>query len=137
MQSEKESRLVHVEGLRGIAILYVVLFHAYMQDFALGFVGVDIFFVISGYFLFKTKDFQAGILEGSRRFLLKKVARLRVPVCLFRYSNDIVYSILNRLKAKGLCHVLHMEDALYDGGRMRTRENGEIRWLASKPAPKQ
>lgn len=82
MQSEKESRLVHIEGLRGIAILYVVLFHAYMQDFALGFVGVDIFFVISGYFLFKTKDFQAGILEGSRRFLLKKVARLGVPVCL-------------------------------------------------------
>jgi peptidoglycan/LPS O-acetylase OafA/YrhL/lysophospholipase L1-like esterase len=38
-----------VEGLRGVAILSVVVFHAFPGLLPGGFVGVDIFFVISGY----------------------------------------------------------------------------------------
>jgi peptidoglycan/LPS O-acetylase OafA/YrhL len=38
-----------IEGLRGAAILLVVLFHARVPAFAGGFVGVDVFFVVSGY----------------------------------------------------------------------------------------
>lgn len=40
-----------VEGLRALAVLAVVAFHAHVPGFAGGFVGVDIFFVISGYLI--------------------------------------------------------------------------------------
>ena len=43
----KANRMRHVEGLRGIAILSVVLFH-YFKAFPNGYYGVDIFLVISG-----------------------------------------------------------------------------------------
>src|SRR5512144_1110531 len=40
-----------VEGLRGLMIVLVVLFHAGVSWAAGGFVGVDVFFVVSGYFI--------------------------------------------------------------------------------------
>lgn len=40
-----------VDGLRTVAVIPVILFHAGFQLFSGGFVGVDIFFVISGYLI--------------------------------------------------------------------------------------
>lgn len=40
-----------IDGLRALAVVPVILFHAGFQFFGGGFVGVDVFFVISGYLI--------------------------------------------------------------------------------------
>lgn len=40
-----------IDGLRALAVVPVILFHAGWQTFGGGFVGVDVFFVISGYLI--------------------------------------------------------------------------------------
>ena len=42
-----------IDGLRALAVISVILFHAGIKFFDGGFLGVDVFFVISGYLITK------------------------------------------------------------------------------------
>lgn len=66
-----------VDGLRGVAILSVLLFHFRLAAVPGGFIGVDIFFVISGYLI--TRNIYSDIRAGTwsfGRFYIRRVRRL-------------------------------------------------------------
>ena len=64
----KHSQISEIQGLRGISILLVFLFHLNGEVFSYGYLGVDIFFVISGFII--TKIISQNLIEN--KFLIKK-----------------------------------------------------------------
>lgn len=65
----------HIDGLRCIAVLAVLLFHLEVSNFPGGFVGVDVFLVISGYLI--TKGILSETNEGKFRLLSFYERRVR------------------------------------------------------------
>ena len=72
-----------IDGLRAIAVLPVILFHAGVSLFDGGFAGVDVFFVISGYLIttILIKDLEAGQFTLARFY--ERRARRILPALIF------------------------------------------------------
>lgn len=66
-----------INGMRGLSVLLVVLYHFNLRIFSGGFIGVDIFFVISGYLM--TKIIVSGMLQQNFSyidFVLRRASRI-------------------------------------------------------------
>lgn len=66
-----------IQALRGLAVLLVILYHAGLGVFPGGYLGVDIFFVVSGFLItgIITRELAAGTFS-FRRFYLRRARRL-------------------------------------------------------------
>lgn len=80
--------LTHIQGLRGVAILLVLLYHALPQWCPNGFWGVDVFFVISGYFLI------GPYLYGKSDFHLPEFCRKKACRILPPYFVAVILTTL-------------------------------------------
>ena len=72
-----------IDGLRAIAVLIVVFYHANFTWIPGGYVGVDVFFVISGFLI--TNTIEKEILQNSfsfQQFYLRRIRRI-IPVLFF------------------------------------------------------
>ncbi|BBY59816.1 hypothetical protein MSAR_29520 [Mycolicibacterium sarraceniae] len=76
--SERSPFRPDIEGLRAIAVVAVVLFHAQVPGLAGGFVGVDVFFVISGFLITGVlwREANSSGTVGLRRFYGARARRL-------------------------------------------------------------
>ena len=88
-----DTKRLDIQGLRGIAVLAVVLYHANLPIHG-GFVGVDIFFVISGYVIFKSilRDFETTGLIDVRAFVIRRIHRL-LPALSFLIICTLITSV--------------------------------------------
>jgi len=74
--------LPEIDGLRAVAVILVVLFHAQVPGFSGGFLGVDVFFVISGYLIggILFDELRSGTFSASRFY--ERRARRILPATL-------------------------------------------------------
>jgi len=98
-----------IDGLRALAVLPVILFHGGISGFSGGYIGVDIFFVISGYLItsiildeIKRNDFSIiNFYERRARRILPALSVVLIcttiaayilmpPALLKSYSNSLV-----------------------------------------------
>ena len=100
-------RRTDIEGLRAIAVLAVLLFHAEVPGLAGGYVGVDVFFVVSGFLitsLLVTEKESSGSISLSS-FYARRVRRL-LPVSAFVAVSTLIASWiwLEPLRLRGLAN---------------------------------
>ena len=77
--SSQNGNIPHLSGIRGVAIVLVLLFHLNPAVAPQGYYGVDMFFVLSGYFLIG-RQLQDGTTFSLPQFLSKRFCRLLPPL---------------------------------------------------------
>lgn len=72
-----------IDGLRALAVVSVLGFHAFPTFFPGGFVGVDVFFVISGYIITRllAAEWRSSGTIGISAFYARRVRRI-LPMLL-------------------------------------------------------
>ena len=109
-----------IDGLRTIAVLAVVLFHLGLDWIPGGYLGVDVFFVISGYLIpsILLRDLRAGTFR-FRDFWARRVRRIlpallvmvvTVLTCAWRFG---FRGELHQVSAQGLSALLSVANFYY------------------------
>ncbi len=94
MLSKDRDVVASIQALRAIAVIFVVLNHFFPSHLPGGFIGVDIFFVVSGFLISShlLRELKSGSLNFSR-FYLRRARRL-LPASLLVLTLTAVGSYL-------------------------------------------
>jgi peptidoglycan/LPS O-acetylase OafA/YrhL len=100
-----------IDGLRALAVLLVVFYHAKFTSLSGGFIGVDVFFVISGFLISIIISKEVSEKRFSfKKFYLRRIKRLgpalialliltTIPAYLFLFSDDFEVFARNLIHA--------------------------------------
>ncbi|MEA2983072.1 MAG: hypothetical protein QOF09_4895, partial [Alphaproteobacteria bacterium] len=95
-------RLAYVDGVRAIAIIAVIGFHARIPGFRGGFVGVDVFFVISGFLI--THQIVSLLLTdrfSAVDFYARRMLRIFPPLLLVTVATLALATLFPLLPMEG------------------------------------
>lgn len=127
--AEKLTYRADIDGLRAVAVLPVIFFHAGLELFSGGFVGVDVFFVVSGYLITSIilDEIRAGTFtylgfyeRRVRRILpaLFLVMGVSLPLALIVLVPDHLENFGQSVIAAGLFvsnFFFYLEDGYFEG----------------------
>lgn len=73
-----------LNGIRAISVLAVLIYHIYPKKITGGFLGVDIFFILSGYLITEIllNEYDKKESISLTNFIIKRIRRL-IPACYF------------------------------------------------------
>lgn len=83
-----------IEGLRGVALLLVMAYHLGLPPVSGGYIGVDIFFVISGYLITSVLQSERAIVAPLANFYTRRMKRLLPMFVVFAAVTSAVSVIL-------------------------------------------
>jgi peptidoglycan/LPS O-acetylase OafA/YrhL len=115
-----------IQGLRAVAVLLVVVYHADL-GFSGGFVGVDVFFVISGYVITRALTAELGRTDrvSLRRFYLRRIRRLLPALGLMLTVVMLASSLLAPIGGQQITARTGAAAALFNANTYLMRFGGE------------
>jgi peptidoglycan/LPS O-acetylase OafA/YrhL len=97
-----KSRRVDIDTLRGLSVISVIIYHLDSSLFPYGYLGVDLFFVISGYLITKSiiSDYKLKKFKFTEFYLrrIKRILPVLLTVLLFSFLFAVIILLTNDLK---------------------------------------
>jgi len=96
----KNNQIYYIQYLRALSVLLVFFYHLKFEIFQNGYLGVDVFFVISGYVITSRlyEDFKVNKTISLKNFFIKRFKRIYPILLVFLFITFIVITILSPLE---------------------------------------
>jgi peptidoglycan/LPS O-acetylase OafA/YrhL len=111
------SRMPALDGIRAIAVTAVLLYHADLAAFQGGFLGVDIFFALSGFLITRllVAEHQATGAISLKQFYIRRARRLlpammAVVVCAVAVSAILVQDAAHKTRADAVAALVYLSN---------------------------